>query len=349
MKNIGFTIVFVGLAMSLASCGKDTDGKEEAIPGVIPPDVASLIIGDSFIKDTLYASEETNYIYIDNPDFSQHIIYGPEGVILNSPSVYLDSVSPHRFVVNNLLGSLNVDFAQPVSVAALVAENPQYSGFENIVVWGRNASGQNANYSLTIDVPTPKYAFSDSIIRWLKVCVDSTMSTVPTLSQIGVNLKKAFFGLYKKKESQFAYSDSRSILVYEVTDDYITWQDWFYGFRGGAHGISANRFITFDRKRCAPVKFETHFKPGCEDAVRELIYEALAADEDFMAKARLTSLSQVKTYVSNNLDGESLPIPNPGLLRIGVVFSYQPYDIGPYSDGAFQLVIPYDRIREYMK
>lgn len=349
MKKYIFCFYILVLTISLASCGQAKKGEAEKEKTMIPGEIAALIMGDSFRADTLYSSEEGSYVHIVNPDYLQHIVYGPEGLLINSPTATLDSLGKGYYAVKDVFGTITVDFAIPSSIEDLKAAYPQYVGFSQINVYGDNISGQKAVYSYSVAVARKNIKNSDAINRWLKTCVDDSVKGDPTIKQMGETMMNNFFGLYKKAETQWQYTDSRSILVYEKTDKYLTYEDYFYGFRGGAHGMYAIRFVSYDLEKNAPVTYSSLFKDDCEEQVRELIFESIAADDDYMSGHKLTSLSQVKSYVNNNLGGVLLPIPQPALLNSGIVFCYQPYDIGPYADGALQVVVPYDRANDLLR
>ncbi len=349
MKKYFFCFYILALALCLAACGRSKKGESEKEKAVIPGEIAALIMGDDFRADTLYTSEEATYVHIVNSDYLQHIVYGPEGVLLNSPTVTLDSLGRGYYAVKDVFGSVTVDFAMPSSIEELRVAYPQYPSFSQINVYGTNEIGQKAAYAYSVAVARKKFKNSDAINRWLKTCLDDSVKGDPTIKQMGETMMQNFFDSYKKAESQFQYTDTRSILVYEKTDKYLTYEDYFYGFKGGAHGMYAIRFVSYDLEKNAPVTYNSLFKDDCEEQVRELIYESIAADDDYMAAHKLTSLSQVKSYINSNLYGMPLPIPKPGLLKSGVVFCYQPYDIGPYVDGALQVVVPYDKLSDLLQ
>lgn len=261
----------------------------------------------------------------------------------------LDSVSPTRYKIDNLLKSVDVDFSIPESVRTLTDAFPVYPEFTVVALGDTSVTGQKAIFAYVVDDPSDKLSHSSKVKAWVEKCIDDTLAFNENIQAIGSVLDKAFMGEYPEKESDLTYSYSRSLLAYTMTTDYVTYHDFFYVFRGGAHGMYGNRFITYDLKKNSPVTYASLFKPGVEEDVRELIYESIAADDDFMKSHRLTSLSQLKTYISQYLDGEPIEIVDPGLLPTGVIFSYQPYEIAPYSDGNFFVVIPYDKLAGLMK
>lgn len=348
-KSLYYTGVIAIFITASACGGKDKEVKEELNAEGIPMSVARCIIGNNYSLDTLYSSAGQAYVYISNPEFTQNIIYGKEGIILNSPTVRIDSVSPTRYKVNNLLQSVDVDFSIPESVRSLADAFPVYPEFKVVALGDTSVTGQKAVFAYVVDDPTDKVPRSSEVKEWVEKCIDDTLAFNENIQALGKVLDKAFMGEYPEKESDLTYYYSRSLLAYTMSDDYVTYQDYFYVFRGGAHGMYGNRFISFDFRKNAPVTYESLFKPGVEDQVRELIYDALADDDDFMNSHHLTSLSQLKTYFGTYLDGEPIVVGDPGILPEGVIFCYQPYEIAPYSDGNFFAVIPFEKLSGLLK
>lgn len=340
----------VALVLTVCACGGEKkEIKEASNSEGIPMSVANSIIGKGYSLDTLFSSPDQVYVFVNNPDFSQNIVYGNDGMILNSPTIRIDSLSPSRYIVHNLLKSVEVDFSKPESVRSLKDAFPIYPEFTVVALGDTSVTGQKAVFSYAVDDPSGKVPHSSKVKEWVERCIDDTLAFNENIRALGTVLDKAFMGEYPEKESDLTYCYFRSLLSYVMTHDYVTYHDFFYVFRGGAHGMYGNRFVTYDFKKNAPVTYDSLFKPGVEDEVRELIYETIAEDEEFMKSHRLTSLSQLKTYFSQYLDGEPIMVGDPGLLPSGVIFSYQPYEIAPFSDGNFFTVIPYEKIAGLMK
>ncbi len=350
MKKSKYFAGALALILSVSACGREKkEVSEEVNSRGIAMSVAKCIIGNQYSTDTLFSSPEQAFVYISNPDFTQNIIYDKDGIILNSPTVRIDSLAPSRYKIHNLLKSVDVDFSHPESVRSLKDAFPVYPEFTTVAMGDTSVTGQKAVFAYVVDDPSDKVPHSAKVKAWVERCIDDTLAFNENIQAIGSVLEKAFMGDYPEMESDLTYSYSRSLLAYFMSAEYVTYQDFFYVFRGGAHGMYGNRFVSYDLKRNTPVSYASLFKPGVEDQVRELIYEAIAEDDEFMNSHRLTSLSQLKSYFSEYLEGEPISIDDPGLLPAGVVFSYQPYEIAPYSDGNFFAVIPFEKLGELLK
>lgn len=350
-KSIYFSGVIAVILSATACGGEKKEVIDECNDRGVPMSVARCIMGDSYSLDTLFSSPESFYVYVNNPDFTQNIIYGNEGIILNSPTARIDSVSPSRYIIRNLLNSVDVDFSRPESVRSLTDAFPIYPEFSVVALGDTSTTGQKAVFAYAVDDPSEKVPHSSKVKAWVEKCIDDTLAFNENIQAIGSVLNTAFMGEYPERESEFTYYYSRSLLTYVMTPEYVTYHDFFYVFRGGAHGMYGNRFVSYDLKKNTPVTYESLFKSGEEmkEQIREFIYEAIAADDDFMASHHLTSLSQLKTYFSTYLDGDPIAIGDLGLLPEGMIFSFQPYEIAPYADGNIFAIVAYDKLVDLMK
>ena len=111
-----------------------------------------------------------------------------------------------------------------------------------------------------------------------------------------------------------------------LTDDYLTLFVSTDFFAYGAHDYPAERYVTFDMKNHRMVNSDNLFKKGKQDQVREILEQVLEEDDRYLGKN---------------------PMPQPALMPQGVVFSFQPYQIGTYSEGLFHYVIPYQKLQKY--
>lgn len=350
-KTIYYSSI-IAITLASVSCrSNDKEVVDERNERGVPLAIAKSIMGNSYSLDTLFSSPEIYYIYVNNPDYNQNIIYGNEGMIFNSPTARLDSISPSRYVVRDLLKSVDVEFSQPESVGSLKDAFPIYPEFSIVALGDTSTTGQKAIFAYAVDDPSDKLVHSSKVKAWVEKCIDDTLAFNENIQAIGSVLETAFLGEYPERESDFTYLYSRSLLAYVMTSDYVTYHDYFNVFRGGAHGMYGNRFISYDLKKNIPVSYNSLFKSGIEieDQVRELIYEAIAADDDFMTSHHITSLSQLKTYFSDYLNGEPISIGDLGLLPTGVIFSYQPYEIAPYADGNIFAIISFDKLEDLLK
>lgn len=139
------------------------------------------------------------------------------------------------------------------------------------------------------------------------------------------------FGGYAVDKFELGFTSSRV-----VTYDYTS-----YTYEGGAHGMGGTYGTTFLRSdgRIFSRSCITSYK-----ALHNLFVEGLK--KTFKAK----SDSELLANLLNVSSIAKLPAPalDPWIEEEGVVFSYTPYEIAPYSAGSPRVVIPFAKILPYL-
>jgi Protein of unknown function (DUF3298). len=110
-----------------------------------------------------------------------------------------------------------------------------------------------------------------------------------------------------------------------------------YEYTGGAHGYTGIGHDVFDMTTGEIVTEEDLFAEGYEENVAELLAASL---EEYLAE--------------NEEDPESmfsLPEPNGNFAvsEEGITWTYNPYEIAPYSMGIFDLLVSWDDLKPYLK
>lgn len=110
-----------------------------------------------------------------------------------------------------------------------------------------------------------------------------------------------------------------------------------YEYTGGAHGYTGIGHDVFDMTTGEIVTEEDLFAEGYEENVAELLAASL---EIYLAE--------------NEEDPESmfsLPEPNGNFAvsEEGITWTYNPYEIAPYSMGIFDLLVSWDDLKPYLK
>lgn len=116
----------------------------------------------------------------------------------------------------------------------------------------------------------------------------------------------------------------------------IVWKEYWYQYEGGAHGMYGVSYINYDIANNKVISYNDLFKPGTRAIVNSVVREMI-------------SITNLKERVYDNFDDiESSEVfyLTPDL--DGVVFVYQPYEIGPYASGVIEVPIYFDRVEEAM-
>jgi len=113
------------------------------------------------------------------------------------------------------------------------------------------------------------------------------------------------------------YVSKRYVTLYISTN--------FYAY--GAHDLPLERYITFDLKKKERVTNELLFKPKELSAVKDVLEQIM--------------------HESGHSLGENL-LPDAALMDEGVVFSFQPYQIGSYDEGIFHYLVPRSILKPFV-
>jgi hypothetical protein len=114
----------------------------------------------------------------------------------------------------------------------------------------------------------------------------------------------------------------------------------FYGFSGGAHGFGGTVCMLVDLRTGKSVEPDGVFVPG--DAWLKLMVDVVTADlkKQFVKNPGFDDALEPATLAKMLRDpGHSRWRAD----RLELIFNA--YDVGPYSAGAYQVVVPYSRLR----
>lgn len=124
-----------------------------------------------------------------------------------------------------------------------------------------------------------------------------------------------------------------------VSEKYITYVGSVYSYTGGAHGMSFSLDATFDRTNGRELSWYDIFVSGYERKLIPIVKEALTKqyfagfdDDD-------------KNWLLERPAEFELPALGPTLTADGVRFTYQQYEIAPYSMWKPTCVVPYDDLK----
>lgn len=110
-----------------------------------------------------------------------------------------------------------------------------------------------------------------------------------------------------------------------------------YSFTGGAHGNYGSLFTVIDLHKKKVLTPADVFKPGYEKKIGEALEDACRKKYNIPAGEALES-----TLIVNSIE----PNKNFFITDKGVIFSYTPYEIGPYVMGQITLFIPFREIKD---
>ena len=132
------------------------------------------------------------------------------------------------------------------------------------------------------------------------------------------------YSYYKGIESHVQLYD-KDLLVYRI--DYNE-------YTGGAHGIYMATFLNMDLTLMRPLRLDDIFVGDYKDALTDLIWNQLMADNKVTTHEALEDMGYAST-------GDIAPTENFYLSKEGITFYYNVYDITPYSMGPVKVTIPF--------
>jgi len=191
--------------------------------------------------------------------------------------------------------------------------------------------------------------------------LDSTVQKA-IANQIGFNLNNGVEGEIKDLNSQAkefieGYKEFKSdtpdmfgrwyraisIEVKVFNDSLLSLQLSDESFEGGAHGSYNLSFVNVRPGNGAVFKLDDFLKPGYEADLTRV-------GEEIFREAR--ELADTATYEMNGFtfsDNKFALNDNYGFRKEGIVFFYNSYEVAPYSEGPTEIVIPYEKIKDWIK
>lgn len=142
---------------------------------------------------------------------------------------------------------------------------------------------------------------------------------------------EAWYSYYKGIESNIQLY-IKNLLVYRI--DYNE-------YTGGAHGIYMSSFLNMDLRTLSPVRLDDLFASDYKDALTELLWNQLMADNKVATRQELEDLGYATT-------GELEPTENFYLDPEGITFYYNVYDIAPYVMGPVKITLPYEAMQHLL-
>lgn len=112
-------------------------------------------------------------------------------------------------------------------------------------------------------------------------------------------------------------------------------------YTGGAHGVYMTSYLNLRLDTLTPIRLDDLFIPTYKDALTDLLWNQLMADNQVTTHEELEDMGYTST-------GELTPTENFFLDRDGITFHYNIYEIAPYVMGAIQIRLPYDAVRHLL-
>jgi len=113
-----------------------------------------------------------------------------------------------------------------------------------------------------------------------------------------------------------------------------------YSYYGGAHGMYATGYMSYDLKNKKRLQLKDVFKPGYEEKLAIALERALRRQFQLQSDQPLSEI----------LFEDSISLTeNFGLTGKGIYFNYVPYEIASYAAGEIKLYVPFTEIKDLLQ
>ncbi|MDE5796291.1 MAG: RsiV family protein [Muribaculaceae bacterium] len=137
---------------------------------------------------------------------------------------------------------------------------------------------------------------------------------------------------------------------------YITYRFYTFYYNMGMHGYMEEYYLTFDQATGKLLGVNDIFKPkkfdsviaNLEKRINDYKHEYMNPESVFTAdlgedNIETNSSELLKETVKGKI------YPRPAMTNKGVVFTYQPYEMGAFTEGVIHFVVPYSEIKNTLK
>jgi hypothetical protein len=181
----------------------------------------------------------------------------------------------------------------------------------------------------------------NSITDRIVFALDDTGKT-NSFEQLGgdfVNDYKDF--LKDMPDYDLGWYSTNDVSVMISSDTLISLQVESGSFTGGPHENRFTTFVNIEPKTGTEYLIDEMLRPGFQDDLNRL------GEEEFRNQLRSGETDSLATL---NLPDDEFKLPdNYGFRKEGIVFYFNSYELGSFLDGPFEILIPYEKLRDWMK
>lgn len=190
------------------------------------------------------------------------------------------------------------------------------------------------------------------LLEQLGLVLNENSKTVPIGREAGLaRLRQQMQSwlLEREPELQEAIKEGYFVGFEELSELRFLWQRGqlasfrasHYSFSGGAHGMHGTRYLLMDLDRQRWLELDDILLAGHKDALLDALIEAYQTQQPELAKDWLTGSRAEQA--DQLLSGTFL------LNADGLLFSYDPYILGPYAAGQIELQLDTARVRDLLR
>lgn len=163
------------------------------------------------------------------------------------------------------------------------------------------------------------------------------------LKLVVVNYIDMLYAEYLRQGSDFegnglAYEEQVKGEVPLLTEELMQYLHQTYVYSGGAHGLGTEMYYLYNLTDGSRIKQSDIFKSEVHDDLQNLL---------------ISSCKVLESQMGENSQGfwydQIVPNENFELTEDGLLYHYNPYEIAPYSMGSTVLLLPKEKIKQYLK
>ena len=192
-----------------------------------------------------------------------------------------------------------------------------------------NADSGRISYSLRVDYPKASVTNAKAIRQWLDAMIRKDSCGLS--DDVGEQMRR--------------YELDMSVARY--TGRFVTYRKFSMKYEGGLHGNYSERFISYDYVHKQEIDYDYLFRDGSEADVVMILLEEVQKSPRYKEWNPDVRSEVILKNSKGRLTGK-FKLPQPGLSKEGVIFSFQPYSISCFAAGVFHFTIPYKRLAPFL-
>jgi len=202
----------------------------------------------------------------------------------------------------------------------------------------------------TFDVTYPEFPQLDTAVQAIianqlsGIVTNGEEGSAQSIEEEGKNFVEDFAQMKSEMPDlvmTWYFKSTSNVLI--ASDTLISVQVDVDSFMGGAHGMYNTGFINVNSKNGAPYLIDSFLKPGYQEFLAEL------GEEEFRKEQELADTTSLEAAGFSFPENRFQLNDNYGFRKEGIVFFYNSYEVGPYSMGSTEIIIPYEKLGGWFK
>ncbi|MGB6092549.1 MAG: DUF3298 domain-containing protein [Moheibacter sp.] len=140
------------------------------------------------------------------------------------------------------------------------------------------------------------------------------------------------------------YEYFSKLTPYFNSPDFLIMQLFGYNYSGGAHGMSYQQFFNYSKKNGKWIEINDVLDLNRKNEILKVLDKQLRKEFNIPAGVKYSD-AEGTIFINNDLSLSE----NFSISKAGITFYYGLYDMTPYVYGFFELFVPYENLKPYLK